>query len=55
MITSPTVAIGIALVIALGLVVFGVIRLVKYFHEENRRDNDFKESPFALDPAKKQH
>ena len=55
MITSPTVAIGIALVIAFGLVIFGILRLVRYFQEEGRKDNDFKESPYALDPANKRH
>ncbi len=53
MITSQTFAIGTALVIALGLVLFGIRRLVKFFHEEYHKDNDFKEPPYTLDPASK--
>ncbi len=45
MIMSPTFAIGTALLIAFGLVVFGIWRLVKFFHEEYRKDNDIKEPP----------
>jgi hypothetical protein len=55
MITSPVVAIGTALLIAFGLVLFGIWRLVKYFHEEYRKDNDFKEIPYTPDPADKRH
>ena len=54
MITSTTFAIGTALLIAFGLVLFGILRLVKYFHEEYRKDNDFKEPPYAMGPANKQ-
>jgi len=53
MITSPSFAIGIALFVAIGLVVFGIRRLVKFFHEEYRRDNDFKDPPYTLDPVNK--
>ena len=53
MITSPTFAIGTALLIAIGLVVFGIRRLVTFFHEEYRKDNDYKEPPYHLDPANK--
>ena len=53
MITSPTFAIGAALLIAFGLVLFGIRRLVKLFHEEYRKETDFKEPPYNLDPANK--
>ncbi len=55
MITSQTFAIGTALLIAFGLVLFGIRRLVKYFHEECHKDNDFKDPPYTLDPADKHH
>ncbi|HEV2454893.1 MAG TPA: hypothetical protein VGY98_11565 [Verrucomicrobiae bacterium] len=53
MMTSPTFAIGTALLIAVGLVLFGIRRLVTFFHEEYRKDNDSKEPPYNLDPAHK--
>ena len=55
MITSPTFAIGTALIVAFGLVLFGIMRLVRYFHEEYRKDDDFKEPPLTLGPADKRH
>jgi hypothetical protein len=55
MIASQTFAIGTALLIAFGLVLFGIRRLVKFFHEEYRKDNDLKAPPYALDPADKHH
>lgn len=55
MITSPTFAIGTALIVAFGLVLFGIMRLVKYFHDEYRKDDDFKEPPYTLDPVDKGH
>ena len=51
MMTSPTFAIGTALLIAFGLVLFGIWRLARYFHEEYRKDDDFKDPPYNLDPA----
>lgn len=53
MMTSPTFAIGTALLIAVGLVLFGIRRLVTFFHEEYRKGNDSKEPPYNLDPAHK--
>ena len=38
MFTSPTLTIGIALLIAGGLVCFGIIRLLRHFREESRDD-----------------
>jgi hypothetical protein len=53
MFTSPTLAIGIALLIAFGLVCFGIRRLVKHFQDEFRKDNSLKETPYPLDIADK--
>jgi len=53
--TSPTFAIGIALLIASGLVCFGIRRLIKHFQDEFRKDNTFKETSFPLDTADKRH
>lgn len=36
MFTSPTLTIGIALLVAGGLVCFGIIRLLRYFREESK-------------------
>jgi hypothetical protein len=55
MFTSPTLAIGIALLIAFGLVCFGIRRLVKHFQDEFRKDNSLKETPYPLDIADKRH
>jgi hypothetical protein len=53
MFSSPTFAMGIALLVAIGLVCFGIRRLVKLFHEEFRRDNDLKDASYTLDTADK--
>jgi hypothetical protein len=55
MFSSPTVTIGIALLIAIGLVCFGIRRLAKHFHEEFRRDNNLNETSYTLDTADKKH
>ena len=47
MLTSPTIAIGIALLIAVGLVCFGIRRLMTHFQEEFRKDNTSKETPYT--------
>jgi hypothetical protein len=54
MFSSPTITIGIALLIAFGLVGFGIRRLMKHFQEEFRKDNSLKETPYPLDPAGKE-
>jgi hypothetical protein len=55
MFSSPTITIGIALLIALGLVGFGIRRLIKHFQEEFRKDNSLKETPYPMDsPGKGQ-
>ena len=48
MFSSPTITIGIALLVAFSLVCFGIIRLMKHFQEEFRKDNQFKETPVSL-------
>jgi hypothetical protein len=53
MFSSPTLTLGIALLIAFGLVCFGIRRLVKLFHEEFRRDNSLHETSYPLDTADK--
>ena len=55
MFSSPTITIGIALLIAFGLVGFGIRRLIKHFQEEFRKDNSLKATPFPMDsPGKGQ-
>ena len=53
MLTSTTFTIGIALLIAVSLVCFGIRRLLKHFQEELRKDNSTKETPYTLDTASK--
>jgi hypothetical protein len=53
MFTSPTFTIEIALLVAIGLVGFGIIRLVMLFHEEFHRDNSLKDASYPLDTADK--
>lgn len=53
MFSSPTFTLGIALVIAFGLVCFGIRRLIKLFHEEFRRDDRPDEDSYNLDAAHK--
>jgi len=55
MFSSPTVTIGVALLIAIGLVCFGVVRLMRHFQEEFRKDNTSQETPYPLDTADKKH
>jgi hypothetical protein len=55
MFSSPTFAIGIALIIAVGLVCFGIGRLMKHFQDEFRKDNSLKETSYPLDTADKRH
>ncbi len=54
MLSSPTITIGIALLIAFSLVCFGIRRLMKHFQEEFRKDNQFKETPYSVDSAGKE-
>jgi len=50
MFTSPSLlTIGIALLVAAGLVCFGVVRLMRFFHEDFHKDNTAQESPYPLD------
>jgi hypothetical protein len=55
MFSPPTITIGIALLVAFGLVCFGIRRLMKHFQEEFRKANHFKETPYPVDsPVKEQ-
>jgi hypothetical protein len=54
MFSSQTIIIGIALLVAFGLVCFGIRRLMKHFQEEFRKDNSPKETPYALDSTRKE-
>lgn len=53
MFSSSTITIAIALFIAFGLVGFGIVRLIKLFHEEFHRDNDTGDASYTLDTADK--
>jgi hypothetical protein len=53
MFTSPTFTLGIALLVAFGLVGFGIRRLMKHFQDESRKDNSPEETPNTLDTASK--
>ena len=53
MLSSSTFTIAIALLVAFCLVCFGIRRLIKLFHEEFRKDNDFKDPSYTLDTADK--
>jgi hypothetical protein len=53
MFSLSTITIGIALLTAIGLVCFGIGRLLKLFHEEFRRDNNFKETSYPLETGGK--
>jgi hypothetical protein len=53
MFSSQTITIGIALLIAFGLVCFGIRRLIRHFQEEFRKDKSLKETPYTVDSTEK--
>lgn len=48
MFVSPTTTIGIALLIATGLVCFGVIRLIRHFQEEFSENDGGRKTKYSL-------
>jgi hypothetical protein len=53
MLSSQTITIGTALLIAFGLVCFGIRRLINHFREEFRKDNSLKATPYTVDSTEK--
>jgi len=49
MFISPTLTIGIALSIAAGLVCFGIIRLLRHFRGEFRKEDLSQDAHYPLD------